>query len=156
MNSLKKLIQSPLSLRFLSPVLFGILFYLFRSTAVSLGYATPFPVEILTPFMFMSVTVLCIFSYIVLMLYPAFWLTDRLLNTSNIFLLIPCLIVPPLFNLIVHLAILNESLLRISWTKSWTAYLLSAVVSGWGVMTWIRSRTPDSSSGKVLDPSKGS
>lgn len=140
MNSFEKLIKNPLFLRFLGPVLLGILFYLVRNAFVSLGYVDPFPVEVLSPFMFMFVTILCIFSYITLMLYPAFWLTDRFSKASNIFLLIPCISVPPLFTFFVHFVILNESIQDMSWTKSWTAYVLSAVVSGWGVLTWILSR----------------
>lgn len=140
MNSLKKCIKSPLFLRFLSPLLLGVLFCLIRNTLVYLGYINPMPVETLNPSMFVFVTILCIFSYITLMLYPAFWLSDRISKASNLFILIPCISLPLLFNLFVHLVILNDSLQDMSWTKSWSAYGLSAVVSGWGMLSWILSR----------------
>jgi hypothetical protein len=143
MNTLKKLIHSPQVLRFVSPVVLGILFYISRKIAISLGHAQPFSVEILNPFMFLCVTLLCIFSYITLILYPSFWITDRISKKSNRLLLMPCLLIPVFFTLIVHIVILNEPLHHISWTKSWSAYFLSALVSGWGASTWIFSRKTD-------------
>ena len=141
MNTLKKLIHRPQVLRFVSPVVLGILFCASRSIAVYLDYAQPFPVEMLNPLLFLFVTILCIFSFITLILYPAFWITDRIFKKSNGLVLIPSLLMPIFFTLFVHIVILNEPLLHISWTKSWSAYFLSALVSGWGASTWVLSRT---------------
>lgn len=138
--SLKKLTKSSLFLRLVSPLALGVLFCLLRNVAVSLGHAEPFPVEILSPYMFMFATILCILSYITLVLYPAFWVTDYFSKKSNSLLVIPSLLVPILFTLIVHIGLLNESIQNISWTKSYSAYLLCALVSGWSAMTWILSR----------------
>lgn len=142
MNAFRKFAQSPLSLRLLSPLLLGVLFYLVRTTAVSLGYVQSLPVEIMHPnsFTFMIITILCIFFYFTCMLYPAFWLADRYSKASNIFLVIPCVLVHLLLKFFIHLVVLNKSYQGMTLNMAWSAYVLNALISGWGMLTWIFSR----------------
>ena len=126
--------------RYISPLAFALLFYLFRQLALYLNLAEPFAVEALSPFQFFLAIIVTLPVYILLFLYPMFWLSDRLSKFSNVSLVTVGLVIPLIFIISVKLIFQDAQVKDLSFTQLYSPYFLNLILSLWASMSWILTR----------------
>jgi hypothetical protein len=78
--------------------------------------------------------------YILLFLYPMFWLSDRLSKFSNVSLVTVGLVIPLIFIISVKLIFQDAQVKDLSFTQLYSPYFLNLILSLWASMSWILTR----------------
>ncbi len=141
-------LQKPKIQRYVSPLAFALLFYLFRQLALFMNFAEPFAAEVLSPFQFFLAIIVTLPLYISLFLYPMFWLSDRITKSSNVSLLTVGLVAPVVFIIFVKIIFQDAEIKDFSLTQLYSPYFLNLILSLWASMSWILTRK--SKSAEVL------